>query len=86
MAHDIDDSAFDEDADMFASFDVYKMLIDEGFSRSEAMKKAGLSETELRDFDERVRKLIDGKYEYVCELKFDGLSISLTYENGLLTR
>ncbi len=44
------------------------------------------SETELRDFDERVRKLIDGKYEYVCELKFDGLSISLTYENGLLTR
>ncbi len=44
------------------------------------------SESELREFDERVRKLIDGKYEYICELKFDGLSISLTYENGLLTR
>lgn len=44
------------------------------------------SENELREFDERVRKLIDGAYEYVCELKFDGLSISLTYENGLLTR
>jgi len=44
------------------------------------------SESELRDFDDRVRKLIDGKYEYICELKFDGLSISLTYENGLLTR
>ncbi len=44
------------------------------------------SESELRDFDERVRKLIDGNYEYICELKFDGLSISLTYENGLLTR
>ena len=44
------------------------------------------SESELREFDERVRKLIDGKYEYICELKFDGLSISLTYENGFLTR
>lgn len=44
------------------------------------------SEIELREFDDRVRKLVDGKYEYVCELKFDGLSISLTYENGLLTR
>ena len=44
------------------------------------------SESELRDFDERVRKLLDSSYEYICELKFDGLSISLTYENGLLTR
>ena len=44
------------------------------------------SESELRDFDERVHKLLDTNYEYVCELKFDGLSISLTYENGLLTR
>jgi len=44
------------------------------------------SESELRDFDERVRKLVDGSYEYICELKFDGLSISLTYENGLLIR
>jgi DNA ligase (NAD+) len=44
------------------------------------------SEAELREFDERVRKLIDGPVEYVCELKFDGLSISLTYEKGLLVR
>jgi len=44
------------------------------------------SESELRDFDDRVHKLLDAKYEYICELKFDGLSISLTYENGLLTR
>jgi DNA ligase (NAD+) len=44
------------------------------------------SASELRDFDERVNKLVDGNYQYVCELKFDGLSISLTYENGLLTR
>lgn len=44
------------------------------------------SEGELRDFDERVRKVIDEKPEYICELKFDGLSISLMYENGLLIR
>ncbi|WP_257656407.1 NAD-dependent DNA ligase LigA [Parapedobacter lycopersici] len=42
------------------------------------------SEQELRDFDVRVRKAIGDDFEYVCELKFDGLSISLTYENGLL--
>ncbi|GAA4801120.1 NAD-dependent DNA ligase LigA [Olivibacter ginsenosidimutans] len=44
------------------------------------------SEEELREFDERVRKVLGDHFEYVCELKFDGLSISLTYENGLLTR
>ena len=44
------------------------------------------SEQELRDFDERVRKSIGNDFQYVCELKFDGLSISLTYENGVLKR
>ncbi|GGC29941.1 DNA ligase [Parapedobacter defluvii] len=44
------------------------------------------SEQELRDFDERVRKAIGNDFEYVCELKFDGLSISLTYEHGILKR
>jgi len=44
------------------------------------------SEGELQDFDERVRKVLGDDFEYVCELKFDGLSISLTYEHGLLTR
>jgi DNA ligase (NAD+) len=44
------------------------------------------SAQELRDFDERVRKVSGEKVEYVCELKFDGLSISLTYENGRLIR
>lgn len=44
------------------------------------------SEQELRDFDERVRKAIGDDFEYVCELKFDGLSISLTYQNGILER
>jgi DNA ligase (NAD+) len=45
------------------------------------------SEEELKDFDKRVAKGLDGDaYEYFCELKFDGVSISLVYENGLLTR
>jgi DNA ligase (NAD+) len=43
------------------------------------------SEQDLRDFDERVRKGLNGEaYEYVCELKFDGISLSMTYENGIL--
>ena len=37
---------------------------------------------ELQDFDERIKKIIDIPFEYVCELKFDGVSISLMYENG----
>ncbi|HEV2704666.1 MAG TPA: NAD-dependent DNA ligase LigA [Pyrinomonadaceae bacterium] len=42
---------------------------------------------DLRAFDERCRKLADGrKLEYVAELKIDGLSISLHYEGGLLMR
>jgi DNA ligase (NAD+) len=41
---------------------------------------------ELRDFDKRVRKLLDGEpVTYVVELKIDGVAISLTYENGLFT-
>jgi DNA ligase (NAD+) len=45
------------------------------------------SEEELRDFDSRVAKGLEGEtYEYFCELKFDGVSISLHYENGLLVR
>ena len=44
------------------------------------------NEQELLDFDQRVRKAIGDNFEYVCELKFDGLSMSLTYENGILER
>jgi DNA ligase (NAD+) len=45
------------------------------------------NEQELRLFDERVRKGLDGEpYEYICELKFDGISLSFTYENGVLVR
>ena len=42
---------------------------------------------ELRAFDERCRRLAEGrKLEYVAELKIDGLSLSLQYEDGLLIR
>lgn len=45
------------------------------------------SAQELTDFDGRVAKGLDGDaYEYFCELKFDGVSISLMYENGLLIK
>ena len=44
------------------------------------------SEEELREFDARIRKTSSESYEYVCELKFDGASISLTYRNGILFR
>jgi DNA ligase (NAD+) len=44
------------------------------------------NEEELRDFDNRIRKTISEKPEYVCELKFDGVSISITYRNGMLFR
>ena len=45
------------------------------------------SEEELTDFDGRVAKILDGdEFEYFCELKFDGVSISLIYEDGLLTK
>ncbi len=45
------------------------------------------SQEELKDFDNRIQKIIGtNDFEYVCELKFDGSSISLTYENGELVR
>ncbi|WKN41986.1 NAD-dependent DNA ligase LigA [Tunicatimonas pelagia] len=44
------------------------------------------SEEELAEFDQRVAKALpEQAYEYFCELKFDGVAISLRYENGLLT-
>ena len=42
------------------------------------------SREELQNFDGRVRKLIGDEFEYVLELKYDGVAISITYENGRL--
>ncbi|MBL7972202.1 MAG: NAD-dependent DNA ligase LigA, partial [Prolixibacteraceae bacterium] len=44
------------------------------------------SEEELRDFDQKIRKITDQSFEYVCELKYDGTSISLRYKNGALDK
>lgn len=45
------------------------------------------SPAELEEFDKRVSKGLDGEpYEYFCELKFDGVSISLLYENSRFSR
>ena len=40
------------------------------------------SKEDLEEFDARLRKLTNRAIEYVCELKIDGLSIALTYQNG----
>ncbi|PBB04776.1 NAD-dependent DNA ligase LigA [Salimicrobium humidisoli] len=44
------------------------------------------NEQELRDFDRRVREGAEGEVSYVCELKIDGLAVSLLYEEGVLVR
>ncbi len=44
------------------------------------------SEGEVSDFYQRVQKALNEDFELVCELKYDGTSISLIYENGLLQR
>ncbi|MCD7971320.1 MAG: NAD-dependent DNA ligase LigA [Candidatus Azobacteroides sp.] len=44
------------------------------------------SEAEIQDFYERIRKALNEDFEIVCELKYDGTSISLLYENGMLSQ
>lgn len=44
------------------------------------------SETDVREFYERVSKLLNEPFTLVCELKYDGTSISLTYEGGRLVK
>lgn len=44
------------------------------------------SYAELTDFDNRIRKALPEPYEYVCELKFDGVAIGLTYRHGKLVQ
>ncbi len=66
--------------------------ITEGFTQVEhkyPMLSLGntYSEADITDFYNRVSKGLDGEdFEIVCELKYDGTSISLTYQNGILQR
>ena len=44
------------------------------------------SKEDLLDWETRIKKLVDGEVQYTCELKYDGASMNLTYENGRLIR
>ena len=44
------------------------------------------SKDDLLDWEKRIKKLVDGHIQYTCELKYDGASMSLTYQNGTLLR
>ena len=44
------------------------------------------SKEDLEDWEKRIEKQVDGVVAFTCELKYDGASISLTYENGSLVR
>ena len=44
------------------------------------------SKDDLLDWETRIKKLVDGDIQYTCELKYDGASMNLTYENGKLIR
>ncbi|MEO8772944.1 MAG: NAD-dependent DNA ligase LigA, partial [Gelidibacter sp.] len=44
------------------------------------------SKEDVLEWESRVKKMIDGAVQFVCELKYDGASISLTYENGTLLK
>lgn len=66
-------------------------IVSEGFKKvTHANPMLSLSnafgEEDLRDFDKRIQVIIGESPTYVCELKIDGLAISLLYEDGLLKR
>ena len=45
------------------------------------------NENDLKEFDTRIKKALgDEKYEYICELKFDGVALSFWYQNGELIK
>ena len=44
------------------------------------------SKEEITDFETRIKKLVEDEIEYVCELKYDGVAIGITYVEGRLTR
>jgi len=44
------------------------------------------SKDDIADFDQRVKKIIDVQLTYICELKYDGVAISIIYKNGNLVK
>ena len=44
------------------------------------------SEEEIKDWEQRVKKLLGNEIEYVCELKYDGVAIGIRYEHGELVQ
>ena len=44
------------------------------------------SKKDLEDWEKRIERQVDGPVEFTCELKYDGASVSLTYENGTLIK
>lgn len=44
------------------------------------------SEEEIIDWENRLKKMVEGPIEYVCELKYDGVAIGIRYENGILVQ
>ncbi|TPN82100.1 NAD-dependent DNA ligase LigA [Aquimarina algicola] len=44
------------------------------------------SKEDLEDWEKRIKKIVEGDVSYTCELKYDGASINLTYENGILMK
>ena len=44
------------------------------------------SREDLEDWEKRIKKQVDGEVNYTCELKYDGASISLSYENGVFVK
>lgn len=44
------------------------------------------SKEDLQDWEKRIEKMVDGPVSYTCELKYDGASMNLTYQKGILVR
>ncbi len=44
------------------------------------------SKEEIQDFENRIKKLVESELEYICELKYDGVAIGISYKNGKIER